>query len=157
MVVIIVHVCILQDDKILMIQEAKQKCRGMWNIPAGHLEDGEPILTGAIREAKEETGCDVELTGLLSIHDLINIPNGRYNQKQEIHFVFSAKIVGGAVTKNPNEVFDIKFMKVDDVIKMSDTQLRGGKHKRGILEEVLKNKPLQMQTFKLFDCLTSFN
>jgi 8-oxo-dGTP pyrophosphatase MutT (NUDIX family) len=31
---------------------------GKWNLPGGHVEDGEPPLTAAFREAKEEAGFD---------------------------------------------------------------------------------------------------
>ena len=65
--VVIVGGIIVKDNKVLLVQEAKKKCYGKWNIPAGRLELNESILSGAIREIKEETGCDVELTGILNI------------------------------------------------------------------------------------------
>ena len=43
-----------------MVQEAKEKYYGQWNFPAGHIEDGENMLEGAIREVKEETGITVK-------------------------------------------------------------------------------------------------
>ena len=64
---IIVGGIIEKDNKILMVKEAKQKCYGKWNIPAGHLEDGETIFEGAIREVFEETGCKVKLKNVLPI------------------------------------------------------------------------------------------
>ena len=56
-----------KDGKVLLVQEAKERCYGKWNIPAGGLEINESLVEGAIREIKEETGCDVEITGLLSL------------------------------------------------------------------------------------------
>lgn len=38
---IIVGGIIEKDNKILMVKEAKKKCYEKWNVPAGHLEDGE--------------------------------------------------------------------------------------------------------------------
>ena len=35
---IIVGGIIEKDNKILMVKEAKKKCYGKWNVPAGHLE-----------------------------------------------------------------------------------------------------------------------
>ena len=64
---VIVGGVIERDGKFLLVQEAKEKCRGKWNIPAGHLDSNETIFDGAKREIKEETGCNVELTGVLQI------------------------------------------------------------------------------------------
>ena len=61
---IIVGGIIEKDNKILMVKEAKQKCYGKWNVPAGHLEDGETIFEGTFREIFEETGCKVRLNDI---------------------------------------------------------------------------------------------
>ncbi|MQM28030.1 NUDIX domain-containing protein [Glycomyces sp. NEAU-7082] len=37
---------------------------GQWAVPGGAAEVGEPVGLAAVREAFEETGLDVELTGL---------------------------------------------------------------------------------------------
>ncbi|MGD8925882.1 MAG: NUDIX hydrolase [Thioalkalispiraceae bacterium] len=39
-----------------------------WAIPGGFVDVGESVETAAVREAKEETSLDVELTGLLGIY-----------------------------------------------------------------------------------------
>ncbi len=50
-----------------MVKEAKKQCYGQWNFSAGHVDEFEKITEGAIREAYEETGCKVKLTGVLPI------------------------------------------------------------------------------------------
>lgn len=51
--------------KVLMMQEAKSSCAGQWYLPAGKMEPGEDIVEAAVREVKEETGLEFEVTSLL--------------------------------------------------------------------------------------------
>jgi 8-oxo-dGTP diphosphatase len=41
---------------------------GLYHLPAGHLEDGETISAGAIREAREELGIDIHPADLHLVH-----------------------------------------------------------------------------------------
>ena len=54
-----------QIIKVLMMQEAKSSCAGQWYLPAGKMEPGEDIVEAAVREVKEETGLEFEVTSLL--------------------------------------------------------------------------------------------
>ena len=47
--VIIAGCLIEKNNKFLMVKEAKKKCYGQWNFPAGHLEENETIKEAAIR------------------------------------------------------------------------------------------------------------
>ena len=53
-----------KDGKYLLVQEAQERCRGKWSIPAGRLDMNETILDAAKREIKEESGLDVEFAKL---------------------------------------------------------------------------------------------
>ena len=101
---IIVGVCIVEDGKILMVQEAQEKCYGQWNFPAGHLDPNEDIFIGAKREAKEETGFDVELTGVLPIF------NYAREDDQLIRISFMAKRISGEISYDKNEILDVKWI-----------------------------------------------
>ena len=60
--------CIIQkENKILMVKEAKKEGYGQWCYPAGKVDQFEKITDAAIREVFEETGCKVELKGVLPI------------------------------------------------------------------------------------------
>ena len=38
--------------------------KGLWNFPAGRVDEGETIEKAAVHEFKEETGFDVKITGV---------------------------------------------------------------------------------------------
>jgi ADP-ribose pyrophosphatase YjhB (NUDIX family) len=59
-------VFIVKDSKLLLLEHKKI---GTWLPPGGHVEDNELPSEAAIREAKEETGFDIEL---ITTADFIN-------------------------------------------------------------------------------------
>ncbi len=40
---------VIQDGKVLLIQEAKFSCRGAWYLPAGRMEKNETIVVSMIQ------------------------------------------------------------------------------------------------------------
>lgn len=115
---VIVGGVIEKDGKILLVQEAQERCYEKWNIPAGQLDFNETIMQGAIREIKEETGCDVELTGV------VNIQNRVLKDDIFITIIFSTKLINEDIKYDKNEILDVKWFDYDDIIKNMDTELR---------------------------------
>ena len=59
---------VVEDNgRFLMVEELKRE-RAVLNQPAGHLDPDESLIDAAIRETLEETGYDVELTGVIGIY-----------------------------------------------------------------------------------------
>ncbi len=118
--VIIAGCVIVRDNKILMVKEAKKKCYGQWNFPAGHVDENELITEAAIREAYEETGCKVKLTGVLPI-SCVDFKNG------ETHIMvrFTADIVAENIKFDTEEILDVQWLDIKDVKSMTDQELRG--------------------------------
>lgn len=103
-----------RDGKYLLIQEAQEKCRGKWNIPAGELDAGETITEGMIREVSEESGFMVEPTGICQIGSHKN-PNMIFAS-----VIFTTKIISGEINYDPAEILDAKWFSYDEIIAMKD-------------------------------------
>ncbi len=56
----------IDDSGRLLLQ--RRRDTGQWAIPMGKMELGERPSECAIRETAEETGVDVEITGLLGVY-----------------------------------------------------------------------------------------
>ena len=69
---------VVEDQGRYLLVEERDKVTGemVFNQPAGHLEANETLATAALREAREETGWDIELCGLLGIALYTSPDNG---------------------------------------------------------------------------------
>jgi len=114
---IVVGGIVEKDNKYLLVQEFKPQCYGKWNIPAGHLDPGESIFDGAKREIKEETNCDVELTGICNIGNHL-VPNDTF-----VAIVFTTRLLTESVKPQAGEILEAKWFTYEEIIAMSD-QLR---------------------------------
>uniref|UniRef100_A0A915Q0X2 Nudix hydrolase domain-containing protein n=1 Tax=Setaria digitata TaxID=48799 RepID=A0A915Q0X2_9BILA len=94
--------------ELLLTQEAKRRCLGKWYIPAGHVEPGETIMEGVIREVMEETGYKCEPKELLSVQVQ---GSGWYR------FSFYCSIIGGERKMiADNESLGADWFAVDEVM-----------------------------------------
>ncbi len=115
MVPVAAGVVIKQDDKYLMVQEKQPKAYGLWNWPAGRVEVGDSIEATAIKEAKEETGYDVELIREIGVfHGALT---------GAVKHAFEARIIGGELALPEDEILDAKWFTPDE-IRMTKDQLR---------------------------------
>lgn len=105
-----------KEGKVLLVQEAQKKCYKKWNIPAGHLDCNETLMQGAIREIREETGYDVELTGIL------NIANRVMKDDILVTIIFSTKIVRETSDYMTEEILDRKWYNYDDILNNMDEE-----------------------------------
>lgn len=58
---------IMRDGRLLLLRRNIEPWLGVWDIPGGFCEADEHPITTAAREAREETGVEVEVTGFLGM------------------------------------------------------------------------------------------
>ncbi|WP_335872935.1 NUDIX hydrolase [Bacillus sp. 2205SS5-2] len=98
-------IVINERREILLIKGPK---RG-WEMPGGQVEEGESLKEAAIREAKEETGVDIEVLKFCGVFQ--NINNSICNT------LFLAKPVGGKLTTSP-ESLEVGFFPIEQALEM---------------------------------------
>jgi 8-oxo-dGTP diphosphatase len=95
--------------KVLLIQRAHEPYLGQWMLPAGFVEYGEFAEESAVREAQEETGLDVELTGLWGFYF------GSDDPRNVAHLaVYEARQVGGTLVAG-DDAIDARFFGPDEL------------------------------------------
>jgi 8-oxo-dGTP pyrophosphatase MutT (NUDIX family) len=89
-------VAIVRDvqGRVLMIHKTDND---LWALPGGGHEIGESIAETVVREVKEETGYDVEVTGLSGTYTnpghVMAYEDGEV--RQQFSIAFTARLVGG--------------------------------------------------------------
>jgi len=103
---IAVNVAVIKEEKILL---TKRDDFETWILPSGGVEEGESVAQAAIRETKEETGLDVELTRLVGIYSRLgNMPG--------VHTVlFTARPIGGEIRCQEGETIGVEWFAFGDI------------------------------------------
>lgn len=82
------------EGRTLLIRRSKanKNFTGKWEWPGGKVDPGEDFAVAAIREAKEETGLDVELTAVVGVAQF-EMPKAFVAM-----LCMEARIIGGTLT-----------------------------------------------------------
>ena len=64
-----VGIVCLRGDEVLLIRRGTPPRQGEWSLPGGRIEPGERAIDAALRELREETGVEAEITGLIDVVD----------------------------------------------------------------------------------------
>ncbi|MDI6721625.1 MAG: MTH938/NDUFAF3 family protein [Candidatus Aenigmarchaeota archaeon] len=111
-VILVASSLIEKGEKFLLIKAKIGVPKGLWNLPGGHLDENETFEEAAIREAKEETGFDIDIRSILCIaheHYLNNV----------LIVTFNARINGGSISLPTDEIEDARWFSFDEIMKMS--------------------------------------
>jgi ADP-ribose pyrophosphatase YjhB (NUDIX family) len=82
---------IIRDERgrVVLVRRAIEPGYGRWVFPGGYVDRGEEVRAAAVREAREETGLDVQLDHLVDIYS--------YAGRVPVIVVYAATIVGGCL------------------------------------------------------------
>src|SRR5258707_1456166 len=90
-----------------------------WALPGGGVDIGESLPQAAVRETREESGIECEITGLSGIytdpqHVILYTSNGEV--RQEFSVVLTARAIGGQPTAS-TETSEVRWVPRADVVR----------------------------------------
>ena len=100
---------VTNDEGEILLQ--RRSDNALWALPGGTMDVGERIAETAVREAKEETGLDIEAIGIVGIYSdpghIIAYSDGEV--RQEFNVCFAARVVGGRLSVS-NELIEVRWV-----------------------------------------------
>lgn len=127
---------VVTDDKGRILLQ-RRKDNDLWALPGGGMDMTDSLPGTAVREVKEETGYDVEITGLVGTYTdprhIIEYSDGEV--RRQFNVCFRARIVGGALAVS-DESTEVRFVDPAEIaaLPMHHTQ-------RLRLQHFLENRP----------------
>jgi 8-oxo-dGTP diphosphatase len=79
----------VENERLVFVRRGIEPGYGKWVFPGGYVDRGETLPTAAIREAREESGLEVRLDGLVNIYS--------YAGRAPVIVVYAATAVGGTL------------------------------------------------------------
>jgi 8-oxo-dGTP pyrophosphatase MutT (NUDIX family) len=111
-----VNVVVVNDaGDVLMIRRSDND---NWAVPGGAIDLGESMVQAAIRETREETGIECEITGLVGIytdpkHIILYTSNGE--ARQEFSILLTGVPTGGQPTRS-SESSEVRWVPRDELL-----------------------------------------
>jgi 8-oxo-dGTP pyrophosphatase MutT (NUDIX family) len=100
----------------------------IWVVPGGLVEPGELPADAAVRETYEETGLEVEVTGLLGVFGgpdlVIHYPNG--DVASYVGTIFRGRVIGGSLQPDGGEILDVKYMSRTEIENVAHSKWMAG-------------------------------
>ncbi|MDX2027350.1 MAG: NUDIX hydrolase [Alphaproteobacteria bacterium] len=112
-----IGIVIWRGDQVLLIRRSKPPWEGEWGLPGGMQQLGETIIEAALREAREETGLDVEPLGIITALDGI-----MHDAKGKVEFHYTIIDVAAESREGEAEARDdaheVRWATLDEVERL---------------------------------------
>jgi 8-oxo-dGTP diphosphatase len=95
-----------EDGRLVLVRRAIEPGYGLWVFPGGYVDRGEEVEAAALREAKEESGLDVRLEGLINVYSYPGAPL--------VVVVYAASVVSGELCGD-DECLEAGLFLPDDI------------------------------------------
>ncbi|MCZ4118789.1 NUDIX domain-containing protein [Streptomyces sp. H39-S7] len=109
---------VTDDEGRILLQ--RRSDNDLWALPGGGMDMTDSLPGTAIREVKEETGLDVEITGLVGTYTdprhVIAYSDGEV--RRQFNVCFTARIVGGRPAIS-DESTELRFIAPDDLADLA--------------------------------------
>jgi ADP-ribose pyrophosphatase len=105
---------VLRGGDVLLVRRGRPPAQGLWAVPGGSVLLGEPLLSAAEREVREETGVEIRATSVVHVFDVID----RDSSGRLLHHYVVVDVLGLWLSGEPraaDDAADARWHAVDDL------------------------------------------
>ena len=127
---------VIRDD-VGRVLAARRTFERFYDIPGGYCDLGETTTAAVVREVREETGLEVtpvRMIGVYSENMLVTYPNS--DQVHGVGIAFECQITGGTLRADHDEIDEVLFLPVEQLIAQPSTPGMGGM--AGVWRDILR-------------------
>lgn len=107
-----VHLFLVRGTEILLLRRYNTGYEdGNYSVPAGHLDGGEEVVAGAIREAKEECGIEIEPSDL----QVAGVMHRRSTDERIDFFLVTSRWSGEIINCEPEKCDELRWVDMDQL------------------------------------------
>ena len=104
-----VAIILMDGNRILLGKRARGAYKDAWCIPCGYVEYDEDVREAAIREFAEETGLEVKLNYVYTVHSNFHNPD-----MHSVGIWFRAEVVGGQLRAD-DDLSAVEYFPLDQL------------------------------------------
>ncbi|BDH62727.1 NUDIX hydrolase [Lysinibacillus sp. PLM2] len=130
-------VVINSEGKWLVVKKKYSGLKGVWSLPAGFVNDGETADEAVVREVKEETGIDCEVSGLVGFRS--GVIREEISDNMAIFYCRPSNDTQ-SISIQERELSEVKWLTVEELVEGGESSV--------MLREMASHELKNHQLFK---------
>lgn len=107
------------ENKFLMVEEFSSRLeQNVFNQPAGHVENNEPIIEAIVRETLEETAWQVQPEAVIGIYQ--SFIDGNNEQTQYLRICFECSVITKTNYSLDPDILRAVWMTSDEILNLNN-------------------------------------
>lgn len=100
---------VVNNHRLLVVQEAQGRFQGHWGLPKGRVDGGESPERAVLRELKEETGLDGSVIGLTGVRTTIR------NSTPSVFLCYDVTVESTNAEADHAEISNVRWVGLNDI------------------------------------------
>lgn len=105
---------VVRGDEVLLISPRPER----WQLPKGHVEQGEDAPTAALREVREETGVNARIVAPLPAIQYAYAAGRQVRIEKRVDYYLMVYVDGSERDADPREVLQARWVRWDDAMAL---------------------------------------